>query len=160
MGQYWKADQKTVDVSPVVMTYLQHSEPKKKLLEIVIPGRVDAGSWQDYAWRWALCHLLANNPNYADRFKPLAIALMEKREGVTFEAVYGPVSQQISFEYDLFLNTLDNGYQADLCAWQWNQRFVSPDDGQLFLRCQDDWNKLADNAGELTVHFRRSPDED
>ncbi|MCM2369500.1 hypothetical protein [Aporhodopirellula aestuarii] len=241
MGQYWKADQLAVNVSPTVMSYLQRAEPKKKLLEIAVPGRVDAGTWQDYAWRWALCHLLANNPNYADRFKPLAIALMEKREGVSFAAVYGPVAQQIAFEYDLFLNTLDNGYRADLCAWQWNERFaalqgsrrmqkkiaaaygwqasgvtlekaVSYDiasvgtwkiaqdgseydadgdsdgrgklvgvifddfqlsdpipigklkrleavsDGQLYLRCQDDWNKLADNEGELTVHVRRTPE--
>jgi hypothetical protein len=222
------------------MSYLQRTEPKKMLLEIAVPGRVDAGTWQDYAWRWALCHLLANNPNYANRFKPLAIALMEQREGVSFEAVYGPVAKQISFEYDLFLQTLDNGYRADLCAWQWNEKFVplqgqrrtqkkitaafgwqasgvllekgesydiaavgnwkiaqdgseydadgdkdergklvgvilndsqlsdpiligklkrfeAPSDGQLYLRCQDDWNKLADNEGELTVHFRLSP---
>jgi len=241
MGQYWKVDQKAVEISRIVMTYLQRAKPKKKLLEIAVPGRVDAGNWQDYAWRWALCHLLANNPNYADRFKPLAISLMEKQEGVTFAAVYGPVAKQISFEYDLFLNTLDNGYRADLCAWQWNgkfsplqakrrkqqkisaaygwqasgvtlekglsydiaavgswkiaqdgsqynadgdkdgrgklvgvifkdfqlsdpfpigklKRFEAPSDGQLYLRCQEDWNKLADNAGELTVHFRLTPE--
>jgi hypothetical protein len=240
MGQYWKFDKQAVDINPRVITYLQGSTPKRKLLEIAVPGRVDPGSWKDYAWRWALCHLLANNPNYADRFKPLAIALMKKRDGATFESIYGPTAQQLSFEYALFLKTLDNGYRADLCAWQWNRKFAvlagkrrtqtkvfaalgwqatgvqlekgasydvaavgnwkiakdggeynadgdqagrgrllavifkdfklsdpfpigklksfaSPTNGQLFLRCQDDWNKLADNSGELTVHIRRSP---
>ena len=240
MGQYWKFDKRAVDINPRVVAYLQGSQPKRKLLEIAVPGRVDPGTWQDYAWRWALCHLLANNPNYADRFKPLAIALMKKQSGATFEVVYGPTAQQLAFEYDLFLDQLDNGYRADLCAWQWNRKFtplagkrrtqvkvsaqwgwqatgvqletgasydlaavgnwkiakdgveydadgdkvgrgqlvavifndfklsdpfpigklksfVSPTQGQLFLRCQDDWNKLADNAGELTVHIRRTP---
>jgi hypothetical protein len=122
MGQYWKADRKSVDVSPSVLQYLQSAEPKKQLLEIAIPGRVPSGGWRDYAWRWALCHLLANNPNYANRFKPLAMALMSGREDVSFASVYGPVAKEISFEYDLFLQTLDNGYRADLCAWQWNRK--------------------------------------
>lgn len=241
MGKYWKADQNAVEIAQVVLTYLQQTKPKKRLLEIAVPGRVGAGNWQDYAWRWALCYLLANNPNYADRFKPLAVALMEKQEGVSFAAVYGPVAKQLAFEYDLFLNTLGNGYRADLCAWQWKvksaplqmnqrtkrkisaaygwqasgvtleqgvsydiaavgnwsiaqdgsqynadgdkdgrgklvgailkdfqlsapfpigklKRFEAPSDGRLYLRCRDGWNKLADNEGELTVHFRRTPE--
>lgn len=240
MGQYWKFDKRAVDINPRVIAYLQGHQPKRKLREIAVPGRVDPGTWQDYAWRWALCHLLANNPNYADRFKPLAIALMKKQKGASFEVVYGLTAQQLAFEYELFLDQLDNGYRADLCAWQWNRKFsplagkrrtqvkvsallgwqatgvqldtgasydlaavgnwkiakdggeydadgdkigrgqlvaviynnfklsdpfpigklksfVSPNHGQLFLRCQDDWNRLADNAGELMVHIRRTP---
>lgn len=237
MGQYWKVDERAVDISPPVMQYLQQASPKRTLLEIAIPGRTDSGTWRDYAWRWALCHLLANNPNYADRFKPLAIALMSEQENVSFESVYGPVAKEISFEYDLFLQTLDNGYRADLCAWQWGRKFApltgdrraktnvtskygwqasnlrvkagetyeiastgswkiaaggsevtgdgddsgrgkllgvvfsdyklsepieigvrgkftAASDGDLYLRCRDEWNRLADNAGELTVHMR------
>ena len=240
MGQYWKVDERAVDISPVVLDYLQQAGPKRTLLEIAVPGRTDSGTWRDYAWRWALCHLLANNPNYADRFKPLAIALMSEQENVSFESVYGPVAQQISFEYDLFLQTLDNGYRADLCAWQWGRKFATltgdrraktsviakygwqastlrvkagesyevaatgnwkiaagsaettadgddagrgkllgvvvsefklgkpleigargkftaAKDGDLYFRCRDDWNRLADNAGELTVHMRLAP---
>lgn len=239
MGQYWKKDQREVDVGPTVMTYLQKTPTKKRLLEIAIPGRQDAGTWRDYAWRWALCHLLANNPNYAPRFKPLAVALMQQQEGVSFASVYGPVAKEISFEYDLFLQSLDNGYRADLCAWQWqvkakpippgrhasttvkadygwqasgmllskdksyevrsvgewavnsqagpvtadgdaqqrgrleavifhdfqltpviplgtSTRFTAPADGQLILRCRDDWNQLSDNEGELRVHVREA----
>lgn len=241
MGQYWKADQKAVDVSPSVMKYLQQANPKKNLLEIAVPGRIASGDWRDYAWRWALCHLLANNPNYSNRFKPLAMALMSGREDVSFASVYGPVAKEISFEYDLFLKTLDNGYRADLCAWQWNRKsklltsgrmkstvqarygwqatavrlvegqsydvaatgqwkisaegvdqdadgdkqnrgrlvgviyadfklseplelgkresFTASMNGDLFLRCRDDWNSLEDNSGEMTVHVRRSPRE-
>jgi hypothetical protein len=240
MGQYWKVDERAVDISPNVMQYLQQTSPQRTLLEIAVPGRTDSGTWQDYAWRWALCHLLANNPNYADRFKPLAVALMSEHENVSFESVYGPVAKEISFEYDLFLQTLDNGYRADLCAWQWGRkfavltgdrrakatvtskygwqasnlrvkagetyeiaatgawkiagggteytadgddsgrgklvgtifrdfklsepielgaraRFTAASDGDLYLRCRDEWNRLADNAGDLTVHVRLAP---
>lgn len=240
MGQYWKLDQQGVDVGPHVVNYLRQAEPKRQLLHIAVPGRTDAGGWQDYAWRWALCHLLANNPNYADRFKPLAVALMEKREGVSFRSVYGPVAKEVSFEYDQFLKVVDNGYRADLCAWPWQAkfaplaanrrkaekikanygwqasgvtlnkgisydiaavgtwkiapggldleadgddqdrgklmgvlfkdyelsepfpigklaRFEAPADGQLFLRCQDEWHALADNEGEIEVHIRQTP---
>ena len=244
LGTYWKEGEKAVAVEPGRMTYLQRAQPKRALLEIAVPGRTEAGTWQDYTWRWALCHLLLNNPNYSDRFKPLAIALMEERPGVSFESVYGPVARELSFEYDLFLRTVGNGYRTDLVAWPWKSRFrslasgsgsvkaevraaagwqasglrverrvayevtaegrwrtapagepltadgdaeghgrlvgavfrdqeyalgdaiplgsrrpfVAPDDGQLFLRCADDWSQLADNDGEIAVTLRRAAD--
>ncbi len=244
MANYWKEGEQAVDISPAVMTYLQHASPKRGLLEIAVPGRTPSGTWQDYAWRWALCHLLANNPNYDDRFKPLAIALMEERPGVSFESVYGPVAREISFEYDQFLRAVGNGYRADLVAWPWKarfrplkgdsgrvtaairaragwqasglrvergatyeaaadgtwrtaaagepvtadgsgtgrgrltavvfrdaefaleepfhvgvaKRFTAAADGQLFLRCADDWTGLADNDGEVEVTLRRIVD--
>ncbi|RLT16774.1 MAG: hypothetical protein DWI27_08055 [Planctomycetota bacterium] len=123
LGNYWKEGEQAVDVAPAVMGYLQQAQPKRGLLEIAVPGRTPSGTWQDYAWRWALCHMLANNPNYADRFKPLAIALMEERPGVSFETVYGPVAKEVSFEYDQFLKTVGNGYRADLVPWPWKARF-------------------------------------
>jgi hypothetical protein len=123
LGNYWKDGELGVDVEPVVMGYLQRAQPKRGLLEIAVPGRTPSGTWQDYAWRWALCHMLAFNPNYGDRFKPLAIALMEEQPGVSFESVYGPVAKQVSFEYDQFLRHVGNGYRADLVAWPWKARF-------------------------------------
>ncbi len=123
LGNYWKEGEAAVDVEPVVMGFLQRAEPKRGLLEIAVPGRTPSGTWQDYAWRWALCHMLAFNPNYGDRFKPLAIALMEEQPGVSFESVYGPVAKQVSFEYDQFLRCVGNGYRADLAAWPWKARF-------------------------------------
>jgi hypothetical protein len=238
LGNYWRDGSTAVEIDPRVMGYLRNASPRRRLGEIAVPGRSPAGSWQDYAWRWALCHLLAYNPNYADRFRPLAVALMEERPGASFEAIYGPVAGQVAFEYDQFLETVGNGYRADLTAWPWTARFrslasggslsmkakaragwqasgltvdkgesyevgaqdtwrtapaavacdangdadgrgrlvgavfhdfvlshpiplgtkatfTSPADGQLFLRCDDDWTQLSDNDGELTVTVRR-----
>ena len=123
LGNYWREGDPTIDLPAPVVGYLQNATPKRKLLEIAVPGRTESGTWEDYAWRWALCHLLANNPNYSNRFVPLAIALMEEREGVSFESVYGPVAREISFEYDQFLATLGNGYRSDLTAWPWHAKF-------------------------------------
>lgn len=130
MGQYWKANQKEVEISTVPMSFLQNVQPKRKLNDIAIdvgpiPAnmRMPSGTWQDYVWRWALCHLLANNPNYSDRFKPMAMAMMQRTPGVTFQTVYGQVAQELSFEYDQFLQNVDNGYRADLCAWDWKAKF-------------------------------------
>ena len=253
LGNYWKDGEQAVAIEPVVMAYLQRAHPKRSLVEIATPGREPAGSWQDYAWRWALCHLLANNPNYADRFKPLAIALMEGRPDVSFESVYGSMGREIAFEYDQFLRNVGNGYRADLTAWPWKAKFrplpasggslkatvsaaagwqasglrveqgasyevvadgtwrtaragaavkadgdadghgrlvggvlqggekdddttaryvlsdaiplgtrrvfVAPIDGQLFLRCEEDWTQLADNDGEVSVTLRRTVSE-
>jgi len=122
LGAYWRAGDDSVKLNPGVLRYLQNAQPKK-LLDIVAAGQITGDSWQAYAWRWALCYLLANNPNYSGRFKALGVAMMEEQPGVTFEAVYGPVAKQISFEYDQFVKTLDNGYRADLAAWQWNKKF-------------------------------------
>lgn len=123
MGQYWKAGERAVNIDPVVADYLAKSQPKKQLLEIVAAGQVTGDSWQAYAWRWALCHLLANNPNYSGQFKRLGIAMMKKLPE-SFESAYGGVAQEISFEYDQFVRHVANGYRADLCAWQWNARFT------------------------------------
>jgi hypothetical protein len=38
------------------------------------------------------------------------------------------------------------------------KRFQSAADGQLFLRCADDWTALADNDGEVEVTLRRIAD--
>jgi hypothetical protein len=37
-------------------------------------------------------------------------------------------------------------------------RFQATADGQLFLRCADDWTGLADNDGALDVTLRRIAD--
>ena len=118
MGAYWKQGQLEVDIQPGVINYLTNAPPKK-MLDIVAAGQVTGDSWQAYAWRWALCHLLANNPNYSDRLKGLGVAMMSGRKA-SFEATYGDVAENISFEYDQFVKNFGNGYRADLSAWQWN----------------------------------------
>ena len=36
--------------------------------------------------------------------------------------------------------------------------FVAPGEGQLFLRCEDAWNRLADNKGKVSLTFKRKTD--
>lgn len=123
MGQYWKEGELAVNIDPVVADFLHQADPKKELLEIVEAGQVTGDSWQAYAWRWALCHLLANNPNYNEQFRGLGIAMMSGQPD-TFESAYGQVAPQISFEYAQFVQHVANGYRVDLCAWQWDKRFL------------------------------------
>ena len=118
MGAYWKQGQLAVDIQPGVIRYLTNAKPKK-MLDIVAAGQVTGDSWQAYAWRWALCHLLANNKNYSNRLKGLGVAMMSGKTA-SFEATYGDVAQHISFEYDQFVKNFGNGYRADLAAWQWD----------------------------------------
>ena len=238
MGQYWKEAQREVDVNDVVIRHIRKSKKPKKLTEIIKPGQITGDSWEAYAWRWALCHLLANNPNYNKKFRDLGIGLMMERPGVSFTSAYGKVAKQLMFEYDQFVENVDNGYRADLCAWKWRHRFkdvtpkkheklkvaakggwqpgvrvekgvrydvaangkweidgtgtetnangdkkgvgklvavvmkdyklsetielgeksnfVAPTDGELYFRCNEEWNRISDNAGGLTVYIRHS----
>lgn len=126
MGQYWREGESAVQIDPHVLKYLQ-SSPPQSLRELVDPKHYTGDSWQNYAWRWALCHLLANNPNYARRFRPLGLAILAGRD-VSFEQVYGPVAREISMEYLLFLKHIDQGYRVDLCALNWKQKFLAPKD--------------------------------
>lgn len=118
MGQYWKPGELAVNIDPVVIDYLTNAKPKK-MLDIVAAGQITGDSWQAYSWRWALCYMLASNPNYQRDFKRLGVAMMRAQSGATFENAYGSVAQEISFEYDQFVKHFGNGYRADLCAWDW-----------------------------------------
>lgn len=124
MGQYWRKDDKSVQVHDVVLDYLRGSPPKS-LNEIVNGEEFTGDSWQNYAWRWALCHLLANNTNYAAKFQPLGLALL-KKQPTSFEAVYGDMADEIVFEYCFFLKHLEQGFRADLCSWDWQRKFRLP----------------------------------
>jgi hypothetical protein len=235
MGQYWREKEEGVRIHEGVLGYLKRSEPKD-LLEITASGQQTGDSWKNYAWRWALCHLLATNPNYAPRFKPLGLALLNGQK-TRFEDTYGEMAKEISFEYLFFLKHVDQGFRCDLCAWDWKSRFVrirgstttqvriaanrgwqasrallkkgdkisltaagewtlkkegpkigadgdtsgsgrllgvlfddyqlsepfdlggyceyeAAQDGNLFLRCNDDWCEIADNAGSITVKIK------
>ena len=126
MGQYWEPGSLEVRVDPFVIEYLTSAEPKP-LEEIIKLGQVTGDSWQAYSWRWALCHMMANSPNYSREFKYLGLAMMKgetinKRpdgDPVTFESAFKDKYKQIKFEYDEFVKYFGNGYRADLCAWDW-----------------------------------------
>lgn len=122
MGNYWKEGEIAVHINPVAIDLIQNGDPEP-LLKIVAPGQVTGDSWKAYCWRWALCQMLANNPNYSGRFKALGIAMMSKRPQASFESAYGTVAKEISFEYQQFVQHVDNGYRADLAAWQWGGKF-------------------------------------
>lgn len=245
MGAYWKKGESAVACEPEIVKYLHGAEPKS--LNAIVNGEEFTGdSWQNYAWRWALCHLLANNPNYSDRFRPLGLAILTDQP-VTFEQTYGAMATEICFEYLFFLKHFDLGYRADLCAFDWKKKFkplragtittpvaanrgwqatgitvakgdqldfsaegswkltkggaavtaagasaegklvamvmkdfslegslkledyvsdqvelgtsgtfTAPQDGKLYLRCNDAWNELADNSGSIKVKLKKT----
>ena len=124
MGKYWKEKDSSANCSKYVALYLRRSKPKQ-LSEIVDPNQKTGDSWRNYAWRWALCHLLANNSNYAPRFRPLGLGLLMKRR-VSFKAIYGSMAKEINFEYQFFLKHLEPGFRVDLCSWDWKARFREP----------------------------------
>ena len=122
LGHYWRDKDVSVQIHPEVLKYLQINEPKP-LSEIVDSRERTGDSWQNYAYRWALCHLLAFNPNYADRFRPLGVQILAEQGG-TFQSVYGPMAPEIAFEYRFFLDHMDNGFRVDLCRWDWKTKAV------------------------------------
>ena len=124
MGQYWVEGDPSVHCPQVVVDYLRQAELKS--LNAIVNSRETTGdSWQNYAWRWALCHLLANNLNYNARFRPLGLALLSNKD-VSFESVYGNMAPEIAFEYRFFLQHLDRGYRVDLCSWDWKAKYRRP----------------------------------
>ncbi len=123
IGQYWKdINDKSVQCSPEVLRYLKTSQPKP-LKDVVDLAQFTGDSWQNYAWRWSICHLLGFNENYSQRFKPLGMALMAQQRNVSFWTVYGTMSKEIEFEYLLFLKNMEIGYRVDLCTWDWKTKF-------------------------------------
>jgi hypothetical protein len=122
MGQYWREKDHSVQLPSVVLEYLQ-SNTIKSLNAIVNNQERTGDTWQNYAWRWALCHLLANNPNYAAKFRPLGLDLLMDRQN-SFEKTYGEMATEISFEYKQFIATLENGYLVDLTAIDWKKKFA------------------------------------
>ena len=140
MGQYWREGQREVNIPRGVIRYLTNAEPKK-MKAIVAAGQITGDSWQAYAWRWALCHLLANNPTYATRFKRLGISLMSKGKD-SFDNAFGPVAPQISFEYDQFVENFGNGYRVDLCIWDWRstpKKLGAKSKAKLVAKAQAGW---------------------
>ena len=237
MGNYWRPKDVSVNIDPVVIEFLT-SSPRKSMSEIVNEEQITGDSWQAYAWRWALCHMLVNNSNYGSRFKKLGVCLMMEPGADSFYDAFGKVENELGFEYDQFIENLSNGYRVGLCKWDWKIKatelgskdvvkatvmarkgwqasraklvegmkydvaakgewlletdgepitadgfngegrligtvmnnyqlsepfeisakgsFVAPSDGQLYMRCEDRWNELADNSGLMKVYLRIS----
>ncbi len=124
MGNYWREGDSSVNCPQPIINFIR-SSPPKSLDEIVNSESGSGDSWRTYAWRWALCHLLANNPNYFDRFRPLGLGLLTG-QNVSFNSVYGSMAREISFEYRFFLKHIEPGYRVDLCSWDWKGKYRTP----------------------------------
>lgn len=118
LGLYWRPDELDVQIEPVVIDFLTESR-RKKLDEIIAPNQRTGDSWEAYAWRWALCHLMSSNKNYAKKFKRLGVDMMSGEEA-SFEASFQKDMNRIAFEYDQFIRNFNNGYRVDLCVWDWS----------------------------------------
>ncbi len=132
LGQFWREDDTAVHCRPHMIEYL-HGHARS-VREIVADNARDGAatetaytgdSWQAYAARWALCHLLVHNPNYSARFHALGLGFLNGAD-TSFQDVFGAAMDQIEFEYRLFVRHLDQGYRVDLCRWDWNHKFRDP----------------------------------
>ena len=130
MGQYWKEGQLGVDCDEAIARHLRESEPRP-LAEILA---MDVRSGENYGWAWSLCHLLAGNPNYQERFSRWGQNVLA-RKPIKFEQTFGRQLEQIEFEHRLLLTHLARGYRVDLCAWDWETKFARPQTGAK-LECE------------------------
>lgn len=124
MGNFWDENDPTVTAPDYVINYLRRSEPLS-LRELTDPKNRTGDGWQNYAWRWALCHMLANNPNYAARFRVLGLAMLTNKPNATFAKTFGRMREELEFEYRFFLKHLGRGFDAGACAWDWKTKFKS-----------------------------------
>jgi hypothetical protein len=136
MGQYWREGDHAVNADPRIIEYLRNESPRKSLNEVLAPFQATGDCWQNYAWRWVLCHLLATNPNYSADFRRLGLLYLDKgrirveepmREQfwlADFQNVFGPRWREIEFEYNFLVDHLATGFRDDLCAWDWKKKFM------------------------------------
>jgi hypothetical protein len=122
VGQYWRPEDRAVRSPQVIVKYLRTSD-RVPASRIVSDAAATGDSWQAYAHRWALCHFLMHNPNYAERFKTLGRGYLRESKD-SFAEVFGSASEQLEFEYRFFVDRLDLGVRADLIAWDWSKEFA------------------------------------
>lgn len=120
-GKYWKKDAKGVSCPKYVAKYLRESS-HRTIPQIVDRKDRSGDGWKNYAWRWALCHFMAQHPGYQKRFLQLGTGLMTGKR-TSFQAVFGSKLPEISFEFELFLSNLRAGYRVENCAWDWKTKF-------------------------------------
>lgn len=125
MGRYWASlNDRSVRADRGPIRYLRETDPPS--IKILTRTGQTSDGWKHYAQRWALCHLLANNPNYGQRFRTLGFSLLGSRTGASYQSFFGTMNREIEFEYGLFVKHLETGYRVDLCAWDWKTRFRRP----------------------------------
>jgi hypothetical protein len=122
IGHYWKEGETAVRAEQRETRFL-HDNPPKSLAATLSRAQVSGDSWQNYASRWALCHFLVHDPNYAPRFLEMGRGFLAGKD-VNFDETYGASARELWFEYLFFLEHIDQGYRVDLCAWDWNKKFA------------------------------------
>jgi hypothetical protein len=141
LGQYWQEGERSVQVAEHMLDYL-HSLPLLSTQEIIADNAADGeakanartgDSWQAYARRWALCHLLVNNENYSGRFRALGLSYLRGAKP-RFEDVFANQLDEIDFELREFVAHVEQGYRADLCRWDWNRKFQDAQKAQTSAR--------------------------
>jgi hypothetical protein len=169
MGNFWVEDDPTVTAPDYVIRHLKRSRTRT-LKELTDHNDRTGDGWQNYAWRWALCHLLANNPNYSARFRSLGLAMLTNRSGATFARTFGSMSSEVEFEYRFFLKHLQPGFDVGRCAWDWKTKFKTAK-GSVGLvskiKAQNGWQASRLRVKKDTTYsystdgkWRLSPDED
>ena len=140
LGTYWRPNDSSVRCPDYVIEFLRKSRPKplRAILgeDLDRPGRpatATGDSWQNYAWRWALCHLLENNANYAERFRTLGLGYLNDQP-VRFNDAFGAMRRELAFEYRFFVTNVCTGFRVDLCRWNWNRSFKEADDAPIASR--------------------------
>lgn len=121
LGNYWKDENPTVTAPQYVIQYLKQSK-RKSLPEITDTKQQTGDGWQNYAWRWALCHFLVNNPNYQDRFRILGANFLSGRTN-SFQRSFGSQTEELEFEFQQFVDHLSVGLNLERCAWDWKAKY-------------------------------------
>lgn len=124
MGNYWVDGDSSVNCPEYVIQFLKKS-PRPTIEEITDADQQTGDGWRNYAWRWALCHFLVNNPNYQQRFRVLGANLLAGRTG-SFERTFRTQKEELEFEFTFFLDHLANGFDVDRCHWNWQSKFREP----------------------------------
>ena len=105
----------------------------------------------DNRWRWSLCHMAAFNPNFADRFALIGPTLARDRPA-TFDGAFGAVEPQLTFEWNQFLDHLEQGLDPAATAWDWTATYRKLDAGTARARIAADrgWqpSRLTVEAGD------------
>lgn len=121
MGAMWIEGETRVTAPRYRTEFLRNS--KRRSIKDITEGEVGRiGSWQTYSWRWALCHLLANNKNYSQRFRPMGLAMLSGKRGL-FRSTYGKQLKELEFEYNFFVDHIQPGFDVAACSWDWDTRF-------------------------------------
>ncbi|MCP4173750.1 MAG: hypothetical protein GY758_23595 [Fuerstiella sp.] len=121
LGNYWIEDDTTVTAPDYVIQYLKKS-PRKSIKEITDNRQRTGDGWQNYTWRWALCHFLVNNSNYYDRFRPMGIGFLTGRPS-TFDRSFASKMEELEFEFQFFVDHLQRGFDVGRCVWNWKAKY-------------------------------------